>query len=174
VRNNKFTGTGSGTAIHVNPYSYFSIENNTITGYEKGIYAVDYSPYSPGGAKDDFKITGTTIKTTSKIQDNSILFNVKYPLTIIKENITYQVSSFEETLDSRFPTLYLSASEIMQKQLNHTKSICLTCLNDIANKNDFYIEINYPDKQTVVFIILDNKTIINNKTLIYEFAYDLK
>jgi len=123
---------------------------------------------------NDFKITGTTIKTTSKIQDNGILFNVKYPLTITKENMTYQVSSFEETLDSRFPTMYLSSLELMQQQLNHTKSICLTCLNDLANKNDFYIEINYPDKKTVIFIILDNKTIVSNKTLIYKFAHDLK
>lgn len=123
---------------------------------------------------NDFEIERKTIKTTSKIDDNSILFNVKYPITLVKAENTYHLENFQTEVKLRLGTIFNSASELIKEQATHPTSICLTCINDIAKKNDIYFEVNYPDKQTIIFIILDNRTIINNKTLIYEFAYDLK
>ena len=168
--------------LNTNNLPYYFYENKSYIPSKKDI-ETQLSLYIDENLKkclnnfenlESFNITGKKIKTTSKIQDNSILFSVKYPLSITKESKTYYVENFQAEIASRFPIIYFSVSELMTQQLNHTKSVCLTCINDIAKKNDFYFEINYPDKQTIVFIILDNRTKINNNTLVYQFAYDIK
>ncbi|MFA5259131.1 MAG: hypothetical protein WC979_06730 [Candidatus Pacearchaeota archaeon] len=168
--------------LNTNNIPYYFYEDKSYTPSKKDI-ETQLSLYIDENLKkcindfknlESFNITGKKIKTISKIQEDSILFSVKYPLSIIKESKTYYVENFQTEITSRFPVIYASILELMTQQLNHTKSVCLTCINNIAEKNDFYFEINYLDKQTIIFIILDNRTKINNNTLVYQFAYDLK
>lgn len=121
----------------------------------------------------DFNISQDDIKIETKIKDNSVEFDVVYPLSISKNGNTERLKSFKEEIPVRFGILYDSAKSIVDEQLSH-ESICLTCLLNVSVKNNFYADMIDYDNETVIFSFRDEKSKIDDKMFILAFANKYK
>lgn len=108
-------------------------------------------------------------KTSSKINDNEIELKVNYPLRVFKNNIEYNTKVFNAVIDVRLGIIHNTISEIMVDQLNNTDSICVSCIVDLSEKNDLKVNIENMDDKTMLFIIRDENSRINNQS--YEFIF---
>jgi len=108
------------------------------------------------------------IKTSSIIENNKVVFNLNYPLSISKGPRTYDIEDFNDIeVFIRLGVIYNTISEYMQMQIN--ESICMNCLNVLGTQNDLYIELEESENNEVLFLISDPKSVINGKN--YEFYF---
>ena len=118
----------------------------------------------------DFEITQGEIKTKTTINEDEVVLDIKYPLSITKEDSTTLIEDFENIkIPVRFGIVHDSVEEIISEQLNH-ESICLSCILDVALENDLYVDMMDYDDETVIFIFRDENSKINNKTFEFVFA----
>ncbi len=94
--------------------------------------------------------------TKTTILDNKIVFNTKYNLKIFKGDSEYSLNNFNSESNIRLGVIYNSISEIIKDQTNNTDSICISCINNLINKNKIYIQIDNIDDQTMIFTVIDN------------------
>jgi hypothetical protein len=115
-----------------------------------------------------------TAKTT--IYDDKVQLEINYPITIEKSNKKISYENFNVEIPGRVGTVYNAAKEYMDLQVENPGGICISCINDLANKYDIkFITYNY-DNETIIFNLYDNNTKINNESFyVYSFAakYDL-
>lgn len=118
----------------------------------------------------DMKIDAKEIKSNTKIYDEEIIINVNYPLIIEKDNTLMQIENFNDIkIQTRVGIIYDSIKEIIKQQQKSKETICISCITNIALKNDLTIEITKTQDATI-FIIKDEKSEINNIPLKWVFA----
>tara|TARA_Y100000034_G_C6886885_1_gene407312 strand:+ start:87 stop:818 length:732 start_codon:yes stop_codon:yes gene_type:complete len=123
----------------------------------------------------NLRITQKEIKTQSEINENNIILNVNYPISIVKGESTSLIENFEVEILVRLGIVYDSIEKIIQEQLTH-EDICLSCLLDISLENDLYIEMFNHDNETIIITFKDKNSKINNETFVWIFAnkYEIK
>tara|TARA_Y100000310_G_scaffold343977_1_gene454327 strand:+ start:1352 stop:2083 length:732 start_codon:yes stop_codon:yes gene_type:complete len=123
----------------------------------------------------DLEITQREIKTQTTINENNILFDVNYPISIVKGESTSLIEDFETEIPVRLGIVYDSIEKIMQTKIGE-ESICLSCLLDISLENDLYVDMLDYDDETTLFIFRDENSKINNETFVWIFAnkYELE
>jgi hypothetical protein len=163
------------------PY-YFSIDKNLIPTKEN--VEIETSRFmnergSLCGYFEDsqFKVISRgNISTKTTINNDSVEINVKYPITVEKENKKISYEEFNIEIPARVGIMYNAAKDYIKGQVDNPSGICITCINNVANKYDVkFITYNY-DNETIIFNIIDEKTKINNQSFYtYSFAvkYDL-
>lgn len=116
------------------------------------------------------------ISTKTKIYDDKVQLEIKYPLTVEKSNRKINYENFNIEIPARVGILYNASLEYIEGQVESPEGICINCINDIANKYDVkFITYNY-DVDTIIFNLYDNYTKINNQSFyVYTFAvkYDV-
>jgi len=118
----------------------------------------------------ELEIIQGKIETKTRIEENEIILNVNYPLSIIKENSTTLIEDFKNIeIPIRFGIIYDSIYEIIQEQLNHT-GICFDCMLDIALEKDLYVNMIDYDNETVIFIFRDENSKLNDINFEFIFA----
>jgi hypothetical protein len=117
----------------------------------------------------DFSIEDKEITVNSDIESGKVIFNVRYLLSVSKDNKTFQIEDFETEVAARLNTIHNTASEIANNHVNEN-SICINCIYDLTQENDLYIEMNDYDNETIIFTIIDKNIKINNKDAVYKFA----
>ena len=118
----------------------------------------------------DFDISQEGVKTETRIGDNKIILNVEYPLRIIKGESTSIIREFNNIeIPVRLGIVYDSIGSIIQNQLTH-EDICLSCILDIALENDLYVDMLDYDEETLIFVIRDKTSKINEKDFEFIFA----
>jgi len=118
----------------------------------------------------ELEITQGEIETKTKIEENEIILDVKYPLSITKENDSVIIEDFNNIkIPVRFGIIYDSIYEIIQEQLNHT-GICFDCMLDIALEKDLYVNMIDYDNETVIFIFRDENSKLNDINFEFIFA----
>ena len=116
----------------------------------------------------DLDIEPGALSSLTEIRDKEVVFNIKYPLLVKKDNKNYILDNFESNIPIRLGIIYNVAQEmILEKKEN--KDICLSCLGEIADKNDIYIEIMDYHGDTV-FTLIDNQTQINSGDFRFNLA----
>jgi len=118
----------------------------------------------------DYEITQKPIITNIQINDNNIIFNINYPLSIKKETKTYTLENFETTIDVRLGIIYNVLNEMMTLQLEKKDDLCITCLGELAEDNDLYIHLRDYNEETTIFYIIDRNSIINGDEYVFNFA----
>ena len=142
-----------------------NIENETNLFVED--FGVDCASNNPQyGIINRGNVTAKT-----KIYDDKIEIQVKYPITVEKSSKKINYENFNVEIPGRVGILYKASSEYIQGQVNNPEGICINCINDIANKYDIkFITYNY-DNETIIFNLYDNNTKINNQSFyVYSFA----
>jgi len=116
-----------------------------------------------------YEISFKNPRTKATIENESVLFDVRFPVTIKKENSATLIENFDNIkIPVRLGVVYNSISGIISEQTSD--GICLSCATDIATENDLHIEIVDYDDETAIFNITDENSQLQNKTLGYIFA----
>ncbi len=118
----------------------------------------------------DFEFQQNKIKTTTQINNQEIIFNIEYPLTISKQEQTYQLEDFSTTISARFGIIHNAIFQIMQEQITHPSSINPTYIYEVSSENDFQINMIGFIEQDIIFTITDKNSKINNQDLLFIFA----
>lgn len=118
----------------------------------------------------DFNISQGEIKTKAKIDNNKVVFNIVYPLTISKGEKTYSLEKVNAEVPVRLNTIYSVLEKIMQEQMKNKNDICLSCLNNLAFDNNLYIDMADYTDNSVLFLITDENSKINDDYYIYYFV----
>ncbi len=118
----------------------------------------------------EFDVDESEVKTKTQIKNNKLIFDVEYPLRIIKGESTSLLKNFENIeIPVRLGIVYDAVEKIIQDQLDH-ENICLSCILDIVLENDLYIEMIDYDKETIIFIIRDENSKIDDESFEFKFA----
>jgi len=116
----------------------------------------------------EFEIMQREIRAKTEIKDEKVVLNVKYPLSISKGKSTTVVENFEIIIPIRLEILYNSVSEFTNEGVE--EGICLSCLYDISERDDLFVDMLDYDNETVIFIFKDENSKLNNKPLEWVFA----
>jgi len=119
----------------------------------------------------DFQVDEGIMDVQTQIKDDKILVNVNYPLTITKDEKTILIENFEAEVLVRLDTIHKVILEVNKEQLRNPEAICINCINELAEQNDLYIEIYDYDEETILFMIRDEKSKINNQDFQWRFAH---
>jgi len=118
----------------------------------------------------DFTIKVGETKTTTDIEQGKVVFNVNYPLDISKGKVNYFIKNFNININARLGEIYDFSVNITNKQINDSGKVCINCINDQANKRDFYVELNDYDNETSIFTIVDKQYKIMGNDFRFNFA----
>tara|TARA_Y100000310_G_scaffold344163_1_gene455466 strand:+ start:1400 stop:2134 length:735 start_codon:yes stop_codon:yes gene_type:complete len=122
----------------------------------------------------DLRITQREIKTQTTISENNIILNVNYPISIVKGESTSLIEDFETEIPVRVGIVYDSIEKIIQEQLTHDESICLSCLLNVSLENNLYVDMFEHDNETTIFTFRDETSKINDETFVWTFANKYK
>ncbi len=119
-----------------------------------------------------FEITQREIKTQTKIEEDKIILNVEYPLSVTKGEDTTIFEDFKNIkIPVRLGIIYNAVEEIIDEQLTReSESVCLNCILNISVKNDLYVDMLDYGGGEIVFIVKDETSKINNKVFEFIFA----
>ena len=113
-----------------------------------------------------FMVKQGKIASNVKINQDKVIFNVKYPLTIKKTEIIYNINEFNNiNIPIRLGVIYNVTNQIINDQLKDKKNVCISCVANLGIENDLDIELNKYDGDEIIFYIKDNKS------LFYEYKF---
>jgi len=115
----------------------------------------------------NYEIIQGEIDTKADIRGDKIVLNVNYPVTVSNGGNTERFEDFKTEIPVRMGTVYDSIYEFMNSSLD---SVCLSCLLEIAEENDLYVDMLDYDDETIIFIFSDENSKINDKTFAWVFA----
>jgi hypothetical protein len=105
------------------------------------------------------------------ILEKEISIIIDFPITIEKDGKTKNLRYFNTKINNiRLFEIYNIAKNITNDNYNNLGSICLSCIIDLGDENDVYIEINKIDNFSYLYSITDYNSIINDKPYIFRFA----
>lgn len=122
----------------------------------------------------DYDIKSGEVNTSVNIEKEKVVFNVDYPIYITKGENTYNINSFGAEIPARLGLIYDSVRFIMDDQMKDKKSVCVTCLHQISESYDFYVNAINVDKNTFIYTIKDENFKINDEPLVFNFINELE
>lgn len=117
----------------------------------------------------DYIIERGNLSIKTAILNNKIDLDVNYPLTIKKENSSSLLQNFDVSLPARIGSIYDSVQQIVNSS---SEDLCLSCIAGISLENELSIDTFDYENNSVIFTILDNKSIINREPLKWVFAIE--
>jgi hypothetical protein len=117
----------------------------------------------------DFKVSYGDVKTKTRIENSSVFIDVKLPLTILKSDKRYYLNDFQTEISVRLGTIYNVNSEIMAEQMKKKDAVCFSCLKRISEKNNVTINMFDAANNSILFVVSDDLSKINDKN--YEFYF---
>ncbi|MFH1455424.1 MAG: hypothetical protein ABIF40_00560 [archaeon] len=123
-----------------------------------------------------YGITTGVSETSVLITEDDIVFDVYFPILIIKDSVEISVTEFSFSMPSNLNTIYNVAEQLIQTQEEDSSMMCLSCMLDLAVQNDLRIEISYIDDRTYMITLIDDSTLIDGESFTYSFLtqYDIE
>ena len=79
------------------------------------------------------------------------------------------LNEFKSEISVRLGTIYAVSEEVVNEQLEHPESICLSCLYDLGRKNKVHIDmLDYGN--STIFKVIDDNSRLNNESYGWSFA----
>ncbi len=123
----------------------------------------------------DFKITSNEIKTTTKIENEKVVFNVNYLLSIVKDKKSYILEDFDGEIAIRLGIIYNAITEAMDEQMKKTDAVCVDCLYDIGQKYDLKFHVLKSDETgALLFIVRDENSKVFDEDYKFHFVNKLE
>ena len=116
----------------------------------------------------EYEIEQGEIQTITEIGENEVKLNVNYPLTIKKGESVSRIKSFETEIPVWLGAIYGSVSVFILEETE--QGICLSCLSNISETSNLYVNMFDYDNETTIFIFKDENSIINEKPFEWVFA----
>src|SRR3989338_760944 len=105
--------------------------------------------------KQGFEIKQGEIKYDTAIERSSVLIKVDFPIAIKKEDKTIKLNEFKIKIDSPLSKIFNLTKEMVVIQLEDIDSVCLSCLYQLTNRNNLYLDIFDYDDSSLIFSIKD-------------------
>ena len=144
-----------------------------IVEREISLYMNSLLPYCTNGFVNfsDFNITEGEINTKTEIKEGEIIFNVDYPLAIRKGDSSDIIKEFKNIkITADVLSIYNIIGTIINDQVRRgNEGICLSCIYEIASKNDLIIDMA-SSEEGIIFTVRDENQIIKGATLEWRFA----
>jgi len=174
LRGGSYTGTEFDTELEI-PYYIFDGRSyvprlEEIEG-ELSLYVLD----NMGECLDfesfnEFEIDIGSVGIDSMIDDNGVLFDMNYQLSIKKDSRTYEIENFETLIPVRLETVYNTASSIVLNEIDELEFICISCTYDLTLENDLFANTINFGSDTIIYSIIDKNSKINDENFVYNFA----
>jgi len=120
----------------------------------------------------DLLITQQKPKVTVKIEEENIIITANYPLTVTAKETTYNLKTFQTSLAVEIPKLHKTATVIVQDQEKNPQAICLSCISELAEKNELVIDVDEVAPNEIIITLINNKTQVQADPFV--FAIKLK
>ena len=143
-----------------------SIEEN-VSFYIDNFLGFCFSDFS---SVPDFRVSYGDAKTITRIENSSVFINVKLPLTISKSEKRYYLSDFQTEIPVRLGTIYNVNSELMAEQMKKKDAVCFSCLKRISEENNVTINMFDAENNSILFVVSDDLSKINDKNYAFYFA----
>lgn len=168
--------TVSQNSLNDSAYYFYNGENHmpskefmerSLAGYMDNLL-----PICLGDFEDflDFKISLGVLKSNAKIENNQVIFNIQYPLSISKSDKTYLLEKFESQIPVRLGVIYDVSNKIMLEQMKKKDAICFNCINQISEDNNLIVNMFSEVNSSVLFIINDPNSQINGRSYNFYFV----
>jgi len=122
----------------------------------------------------EYNISQEEVFCETIFNEDSVIFDIKYPLTISKGSEIQKIENFENIkVYSSFGLVYYSIENIIE-DLEEKNTICLTCISDILEENNLRMEMSSVFEEGLLFSIIDEDYEIKNQPFEYIFAIKLE
>ncbi|MFB6246454.1 MAG: hypothetical protein ABEI74_02615 [Candidatus Pacearchaeota archaeon] len=119
-----------------------------------------------------YNITQGDISSEVSIERSKVVVETEYPLTIEKAGAVSRIEDFEVEVPSSINVVYNSVDEFMST--NHSNGICVSCLSDITEENDLYVDMFDYNENTTIFVFEDRNYELNNESFEWLFANEYR
>lgn len=117
-------------------------------------YCLNLSVFEEQG----FQINKKNLSASSKIGDENVIIKMNLPLAIKKGESVTKINSFESEINANIKKLYDTSEEVVDSYSENPGFVCLTCLEEIANKYNLEIKAApLPDMNAILFSVLDSE-----------------
>lgn len=121
----------------------------------------------------NLNISSGEIRTQTKINDDGILFNVDFPITIQKGEAKNIIKDFKHIkVLGNLELVYDSVEKIILSQMSN-ENICVSCISEIASENELIINLENTD-EGLLFEVRDENFYLKGVPLIFKFANKYK
>lgn len=117
----------------------------------------------------DYGVSQGEIKTRAKIEDNWVVFNIGYPLSVKKGDNSFFLENFNVKVPVRLGIIYRVISDIMVGQMKEKELICSSCVGKLAEENDLFIFL-LSGEEGITFFIVDKNSEINEGAYGFKFV----
>ena len=122
----------------------------------------------------DFKITEKPFEIKTEIEDEKVVFNVDYKLSVKKGENSFLIENFRTEIPVRLGIIYKAISEFMEEQMKRTDSICVSCLYEITEKYQLHFHaLDTNETYTLLFAVRDENSKILGEDYVFYFVNKL-
>jgi len=118
----------------------------------------------------NYNVSQGKIDVDTTITKDKVNIKVNYPITLSQGEESSRIEDFEKDVEARLGLVYNSIAEVVNSS---EYGICLSCLYDIAEENDFYVEMLDYDENTIIVIFIDRNSEINQEDFEYVYAIEV-
>ncbi|MCX6706614.1 MAG: hypothetical protein NT001_00545 [Candidatus Woesearchaeota archaeon] len=138
-------------------------------------YYMDNSLKSCTNGFESFKQQGYSIEegdinSSVTIAEEEVLFDIKYPVTLIKDSARETKSDFSASAKVMMPKMISAAREYITSQKENPNAFRTGSLMDIASKQSLTFEAIDRGNGSVIISLIDENTQINKNPFIFSFA----
>jgi len=118
----------------------------------------------------EFKVNYGDVRAKTNIKNGSVFINVNIPLTILKSEKTYYLNDFDTEIPVRLDVIYRVNEELMAEQMKKKDAVCFSCLKRISEENNVTINLFDAENNSILFVVSDDLSKINDKNYAFYFA----
>ncbi|MBD3252127.1 hypothetical protein GF386_00155 [Candidatus Pacearchaeota archaeon] len=125
---------------------------------------VDFSDFS------DLDIDRGKVYSNVLIKDESVIFDIEYPVSITKEGEkTYFLRDFKTDVPVRLGKIYNAIRIFTFDQVKHGNDTCNVCLNAITRGDYFRVNVYNINENATLFTFIDNNSSLQER-FIFNFV----
>lgn len=122
----------------------------------------------------DYKISYKIPRTETRIEDKEVIFKINQQFKIEKENnfITFELSNYPQKVPSELKSIINLADYITESHKQDPAMYCISCVSEIAEKNNLFLDILKFKENEMLVIISENHT--SSSPYSFEFLKNIR
>ena len=149
------------------------IENEISKGVARELIFClgDFAQFSEG-----YEITkGKMNPPKVAIEPEKVLVEIDYPLTIIKGDSKFKLEDFNSEVPVRLGIVYDAVAEFIDKELETSEGLCVSCLEDVQEKYQILIDGHYSEETNyIIFVAIDEEEYFEKTEEVFKYAFAIE
>ena len=118
----------------------------------------------------DFLISSDNMKIETGIEDDKVVLDLDYRLSVKKGEESYLIEKFSSEIPVRLGIVYGVAKNIVANEIKDSMYICFDCIDYFSEKYDLKVNLFSYNDNDVIFTIIDENSEINGKDFVFNFV----